>query len=76
MSNYYEESMPVETDNEDYLKYYLDDTLSLFQQLNTIIKKGEPFQRQALLFKLNIETITLFPKYLYPLFNKPKEILM
>ena len=22
------------------------------------------------------ETITLFPKYLYPLFNQPKEILM
>ena len=99
MSNYYEESMPVETDNEDYLKYYLDDSLPLFQQLNTIIKKGEPLQRQALLSKLNIyqstdsfkslmeyilndietwdkETITLFPKYLYPLFNQPKEILM
>ena len=98
MSNYYEETMPLETDNDDYLKYYLDESLPLFQKLNIIIKKGEPLQRQALLSKLNIyqstdlfkslmeyilndietwdkETITLFPRYLYPLFQKPKDIL-
>ena len=99
MSNYYEETMPLETDNDDYLKYYLDESLPLVQKLNIIIKKGEPMQRQALLNKLNIyqstdlfkslmqyilndiqtwdkETITLFPKYLLPLFTKPKEILV
>ena len=99
MSNYYEETMPLEEDNNDYLKYYLDDDLPLFQQLNCIVKKGEPFQKQALLSKLNIiqtdeifksfmeyilndfetwdkETITLFPKYLYPLFITSKEILL
>ena len=54
MSNYYEETMPLEEDNNDYLKYYLDDDLPLFQQLNCIVKKGEPFQKQALLSKLNI----------------------
>ena len=54
MSNYYEETMPLETDNDDYLKYYFDESLPLFQKLNTIIKKGEPFQKQALLSKLNL----------------------
>ena len=99
MSNYYEETMPLETDNEDYLKYYFEESLSISQKLNIIIKKGEPFQRQALLSKLNLfqssdlfkslmqyilsdietwdkETITLFPKYLFPLFTKPREILL
>ena len=91
--------MPLEEDNNDYLKYYLEDEAPLFQQLNCIVKKGEPFQKQALLSKLNIiqtdeifksvmeyilndfetwdkETITLFPKYLYPLFITSKEILL
>ena len=99
MSNYYEETMPLETNNDDYLKYYFEDSLPLFQKLNIIIKKGEPFQKQALLSKLSIlqtselfkslmqyilneietwdkETITSFPKYLYPLLAKPKDILI
>ena len=99
MSNYYEETMPLETNNDDYLKYYFEDYLPLFQKLNIIIKKGEPFQKQALLSKLSIlqtselfkslmqyilneietwdkETITSFPKYLYPLLAKPKDILI
>ena len=54
MSNYYEETMPLETDNNDYLKYYIEESVSLSQQLNNTIKRGEPFQRQAMLSKLNI----------------------
>ena len=99
MANYYEETMPLETNNDDYLQYYYDETIPLVQRLNTIIKKGDPFQRQALLSKLNLlqtndifkslmeyilndietwdkETITLFPKYLYPLLTKPRNILL
>ena len=99
MSNYYEETMPLETDNNDYLKYYIEESVSLSQQLNNTIKRGEPFQRQAMLSKLNIiqsdeifkplmiyilnefetwdkETITLIPKYIYPLFITSKEILL
>ena len=99
MTKYYEETMPLETDTDDYLKYYFDEDLPLFQKLNTMIKKGEPFQRQALLSKLNLfqstnlfkslmeyilsdietwdkETVTLFPKYIYPLFTKPRDILL
>ena len=53
MSNYYEDIMPISTNEDEYLKYYVDDTLSLFDKLNSIIKKGESFQRQALINNLN-----------------------
>ena len=99
MSNYYEETMPLETDNDDYLKYFFDESIPLFQRLNTIIKKGDPIQKQALLSKLVLyqstdlfkslmeyilneigtwdkETITLFPRYLYPLFKTSRENLI
>ena len=54
MTNYYEELMPIKTDGEDYLKYYIKESLPLFDKLNTIIKKGKPIQRQALLKNLII----------------------
>ena len=54
MTNYYEEIMPLKTDGEDYLKYYLDDNISISDKLNIIIKKGYPIQRQALLKNLII----------------------
>ena len=53
MSNYYEDIMPISTNEDEYLKYYIDESLSLFDKLNSIIKKGEPFQRQALITNLN-----------------------
>ena len=54
MANYYEETMPLETNDDDYLQYFYDETIPLFQRLNSVIKRGEPFQRQALLSKLNL----------------------
>ena len=53
MSNYYEDIMPISTNEDEYLKYYIDESLSAFDKLNSIIKKGEPFQRQALISNLN-----------------------
>ena len=52
MCNYYEETMPLFTNEEEYLKYYYDESLQIFDKLNSIIKKGQPFQRQALLNNL------------------------
>ena len=52
MSNYYEETIPLEINMNEYLKYYFDESLPLFDKLNNIIKKGQPFQKQALLSKL------------------------
>ena len=52
MSNYYEETMPLFTDKDEYLKYYFEESLPIFDKLNTIIKKGQPFQRQALIKNL------------------------
>jgi len=54
MLNYYEETMPLETDEDEYKKYLIDESLPLFDKLNIIIKKGFPIQRQALLNSLNI----------------------
>ena len=54
MTNYYEELMPIKTYEEDYLKYYIKENLHIFDKLNTIIKKGKPIQRQALLKNLII----------------------
>ena len=54
MSNYYEETMPLFTNEEEYLKYYFEESLPLFDKLNIIIKKGQPFQRQTLLKNLII----------------------
>ena len=54
MTNYYEEIMPVIKDEDDYLKYYFDESTPIFDKLNTIIKKGQPIQRQALLKNLII----------------------
>ena len=54
MLNYYEETMPLETDEDEYKKYLIDESLPLFDKLNLIIKKGFPIQRQALLNSLNI----------------------
>ena len=61
MTNYYEEYMPIVTDEEDYLKYYYEESTPLYDKLNNIIKKGQPIQRQALLKNLIIyEKETLF----------------
>ena len=54
MTNYYEEIMPIIKDEEDYLKYYIDESTPIFDKLNNIIKKGQPIQRQALLKNLII----------------------
>ena len=54
MLNYYEETMPLETDEDEYKKYLIDESLPLFDKLNIIIKKGYPIQRQALLNNLNL----------------------
>ena len=54
MCNYYEETMPLFTNEEEYLKYYYDESLPIIDKLNSIIKKGQPFQRQALLKNLLI----------------------
>ena len=98
-TNYYEETMPLESNDEDYLLYLYDEDTPLIQRLTTIIRKGEPFQRQALLSKLNLiqtsnnfktlmecilndiqtwdkETITIFPKCIYPLFTQSKDVLI
>ena len=52
-SMFIEDIMPLITNQEDYLKYYNDESLPLFDKINTIIKKGESFQRQALINNLN-----------------------
>ena len=46
--------MPLVTDEDEYKKYLIDESLPLFDKLNIIIKKGFPVQRQALLNSLNI----------------------
>ena len=46
--------MPLVTNEDEYLKYFIDESLPLFDRLNIIIKKGQPFQRQALLNNINI----------------------
>ena len=98
-TNYYEETMPLESNDEDYLLYLYDEDTPLIQRLTTVIRKGEPFQRQVLLSKLNLiqtsnnfktlmecilndiqtwdkETITIFPKCIYPLFTQSKDVLI
>ena len=54
MLNYYEETMPLVTDEDEYKKYLIDESLPLFDKLNQIIRKGFPVQRQALLNNLNL----------------------
>ena len=48
-----EDIMPLVTNQDDYLKYYIDESLPLFDKINIIIKKGESMQRQALINNLN-----------------------
>ena len=64
MCNYYEETMPLFTNEEEYLKYYYDESLQIFDKLNSIIKKGQPFQRQALLNNLLVYEKEVFFKSL------------
>ena len=52
-SMFIEDIMPLVTNQDDYLKYYIDESLPLFDKINTIIKKGEPLQHQALINNLN-----------------------
>ena len=52
MSSYYEEKIPVAVNVDKYLQYYLDESTPLFDQLNQILKKGQPFQKKALVSKL------------------------
>ena len=44
--------MPLVTNQDDYLKFYIDESLPLFDKINTIIKKGESMQHQALINNL------------------------
>ena len=44
--------MPLVTNQDDYLKFYIDESLPLFDIKNTIIKKGESMQHQALINNL------------------------
>ena len=54
MSNYYEDCMPQNTNKDDYLKYYIDESLSTYEKLNYIRKKGDAMQRKALIRNLII----------------------
>ena len=54
MFNEYEETMPLVTNEDEYKKYLIDESLPLFDKLNLIIKKGYPFQRQALINTLDL----------------------
>ena len=54
MLNYYEETMPLVIDEDEYKKYLIDESLPLFDKLNLIIRKGFHVQRQALLNNLNL----------------------
>ena len=70
MSNYYEETIPLEINLDEYLKYYFDESLPLFDKLNNIIKKGQPFQKQALLSKLNLyQSNSLFKSLIQYIIN-------
>ena len=44
--------MPLVTNQDHYLKFHTDESLSLFDNINTIIKKGESMQHQALINNL------------------------
>ena len=74
MSNYYEETIPPETNIDKYLQYYFDESLLLFDKLNIIVKKGQPFQKQALLSKLNLyqSNSSLFKSLLQYIINDIK----
>ena len=52
-SMFIEDIMPLISNQDDYLKDYIDESLPLFDKLNTIIKKGNSTQRQALINNLN-----------------------
>ena len=54
MLNYYEEPMPNIINKDEYQQYYFEETLEDFDKINIIIKKGKPFQRQALIKNLII----------------------
>ena len=70
MSKYYEETMPLEINKDEYLKYYFEESLPLFDKLNTIIKKGQPFQKQALLSKLYLyQSNSLFKSLIQYIIN-------
>ena len=62
MEIFYEESMPTELTDHDYSIYYIPEHFSDFDRLNYIIKKGKPFQQQALLNNITqyISKISLF----------------
>ena len=34
MTNYYEEIMPLKTNEDEYLKYYIEDNISISDKLN------------------------------------------
>ena len=51
-SMFIEDIMPLTTNQDDYLKYYIEESLPLFDKINTIIKKGNSSQRQALINNL------------------------
>ena len=51
-SMFIEDIMPLTTNQEDYLKDYIEESLPLFDKINTIIKKGNSSQRQALINNL------------------------
>ena len=52
-SMFIEDIMPQESNKDDYLTYYIDESLPLFDKINIIIKKGNSMQRQALINNLN-----------------------
>lgn len=50
----YEEPMPIANNSQDFSLYFIDEALSDFDKLNYIIKKGKPFQHQALISNLSL----------------------
>ena len=70
MTNYYEETMPEIINKDEYLNYYIDESLPLINRLKTILQKGEPIQKQALISKLSIyKTTSLFNELIEYIIN-------
>ena len=73
MSINYEEIMPTDINKDEYLQYYYEESLSSTDVINLMIKKGKPFQRQALLNKLDtLQTEQIFQSLLKYIINDIK----
>lgn len=71
MEIYLQESMPTDLPTKDYSIYFIPEHLSDFEKLNHIIKKGKPFQHQALLTNIHqyLPNTSLFQSLLTYIIN-------